>query len=239
MNPGYPAIYLFLFIFLSLASCNKDDPDDITIEMGYEYYPVSLGSWYIYSVDSTVYDDFNNTIYTISYQIKEVYADTFIDLEGRLSYNIDRYKRDNDSTDWIKTDVWYETITEYKVEKVEEDVRYEPLVFPVKNDAEWDLNSFNTYNVYNQWERKENKVEINLKDTLVGESYEPDTLTSYENTATVWHEYTTYISYEFYHAIYAKDIGLVHKEMTYYYYSSPGVQEYGVNYVQKLISYGN
>jgi hypothetical protein len=236
MNHFFRNIFIFLFVLLFISTCKKEDNNEL--EMGYEYYPVNLGAWYIYSVDSTFYDDFDSTINTLSYQIKEVYADTFTDLEGRLSYTINRYKRDNDSSDWIKSDVWYETITECRVERIEEDVRYEPLIFPVKNDAEWDLNSFNSYSVYNKWGRLDNtKMQIMIKDTLVGETYKADSLTYYENTATIFYEFSTYVNYEFYQAIYAKDIGLVYKKMTYYYYYYPIIPKYGVNYVQKLISY--
>ena len=72
-----------------------------------------------------------------------------------------------------------------------------------------------------------------------------DSLTSYNNTVTVLHKYETAINYEFYKAVYAKNIGLVYKNMVYYYSSSsepvPISQrvDYGVSFSQQLISYGN
>ena len=53
--------------------------------MGYDYYPYAIGNWAIYEVDSINYNDNTTptTIDTFSYQVKELYADTFTDNEGR------------------------------------------------------------------------------------------------------------------------------------------------------------
>ena len=243
-------LYLVIFLlFISLYACKKDsNTDSSNTDMGYDYYPIALGSWYIYSVDSTVHDDFTDSVYTLSYQIKEIYADTFTDNEGRLSYKIGRYKRDSDSSQWTISDIWYVTKTTNHIERIEEDVRYEPFIFPPQNETEWNLNSFNNYNVYTVWERhqtwQETAVEIEVKDTLVDKTFVLDTITSYEHTVTIWHDYQTYISDEQYHAVYAKNIGLVYKQMIYYYSDDttdvPFLERitYGVSYTQKLISYG-
>ena len=101
------------------------------------------------------------------------------------------------------------------------------------------------YNVYNVWERKENNtVEIELKDTLTGQAFSMDTIT-YNNTVTVWHKYETQISYEVYRAVYAENIGLLYKQMIYYYSDDASqlpIEEritYGVHYTQTILSYGN
>ncbi len=218
--------------------------------MGYDYYPVSLGSWFVYSVDSTVYDDNDHTVYTISYQTKEIYADTFTDNEGRLSYKIERYKREGDSSLWAISDIWYLTKTATHVEKIEEDVRYESFIFPPQNNMEWDLNSYNNFSIYSILERKktyndDSDISIDVKDTLVDKMFDLDSLTSYNNTVTVWHEFLTQINDEQYQAVYAKDIGLVYKQMIYFYsdtvYNVPIAERvtYGVRCTQKLISYGD
>lgn len=241
------AFYKLIICLLvtGLSSCKKDpDVSTTTTDKGYDYYPVALGNWYVYAVDSINHNEFTGTIDTFSYQIKELYADTFSDNEGRLSYKIERYKRDNELAQWEISDIWYSTSTESRVERVEEDVRYQPFIFPPKNETEWDLNSFNSYNIYNEWEDKTNKIEIIVKDTLVEMPFSLDSL-SYDNTVTVWHKYETYISYEKYHSVYAKNVGLVYKQMVYYYsdtFSNLPIEDrvtYGVNYTQKLLSYGN
>ena len=42
---------------LILVSCKKDDP--VKIDVGHSYFPVEIGSWIIYDVDSTVWNDFD------------------------------------------------------------------------------------------------------------------------------------------------------------------------------------
>lgn len=233
---------------LCLSSCKKDPDDDTSIDMGYDYYPYAIGDWAIYAVDSINYNDFTTptTIDTFSYQIKELYAETFTDNEGRISYKIERYKRDNDSAQWALSDIWYFTPTATRIERVEENVRYEPLIFPVIQGVEWDLNTFNSYNVYDVWYGEDSEFNIDVEYTNVGKPYtSPDLLITYDSTATVFYEYSTAISYEYYKAIYAKDVGLVYKQMIYYYsetVDSRPISErvtYGVSYTQQLLSYGN
>jgi hypothetical protein len=244
MNYKYTIlIILIISSIINLSSCKKEDDDPIDINMGYEYYPIELGTWYIYSVDSTVYNENYDSIYTHSYQVKEMYADTFTDGEGRLSYVIDRYKRSNDSASWEKSDVWHITKTEVHIERVEENVSYEPFIFPVNtNYEEWDLNTYNSYNIYSVWSHEQND-KIMLKDTLVGQAFSLDSTFSYSNTVTVWHEYVTAINYTLYHAVYVKDVGLVYKHMIYFDTDNTNLivteGKFGVDYTQKLVSYGN
>lgn len=239
---------VLLIGILSLSSCKKHPDDDTSVDMGYDYYPYAIGNWAIYDVDSINYNDNTTptTIDTFSYQVKELYSDTFIDNEGRISYIIERYKRDNDSAQWDLNDIWYFTPTSSRIERIEENVRYEPFIFPVTQGVSWDLNIFNSYNIYDEWYRKDSDFDINLEYINVGKPYTSvDMLDTYDSTTTVFYEYSTQISYEFYKAIYAKDVGMVYKQMIFYYsddVSSLPVSErviYGVSYTQQLLSYGN
>ena len=75
-----------------LASCSKDKKSTSDFLSPDNYYPLKIGVWHIYNVDSISYNDFTDpvTIDSISYQVKEELTDTFFDLEGNLSYEITR-----------------------------------------------------------------------------------------------------------------------------------------------------
>ena len=83
-----------LLISVILFSCSKDG-EPIQLKSASDYYPLKLGAWHVYDVDSISYNDFTTpvTIDSISYQVKEELTDTFYDLEGSLSYEITRSKR--------------------------------------------------------------------------------------------------------------------------------------------------
>ena len=95
--------YLFsvLVITFLVVSCSKDNPI-VKPVISTEYYPLKIGSWHIYDVDSISYDNFTTpvTIDTASYQVMEEITDTFYGLEGSLSFELKRFKRmGNDSVD--------------------------------------------------------------------------------------------------------------------------------------------
>ncbi|QLH44708.1 MAG: hypothetical protein HWD58_03235 [Bacteroidota bacterium] len=68
--------------------------------MGKEYYNLTVGYDIEYAVDSIIYDDFNQRIDTFSLEFKDAVVDTFTDNEGRLSYRIQRYYRQDSTYAW-------------------------------------------------------------------------------------------------------------------------------------------
>ena len=73
----------------------------------------------------------------------EVIADTFLDLEYRKNYRLERYFRAGDKDPWAIGDVWYFFVDETRLESVEENVRYLKLVYPYEIGTSWDGNSTN------------------------------------------------------------------------------------------------
>lgn len=144
---------LITVIILSILviGCKKDKETLSELTSTSEYYPLSIGSWYVYDVDSISYNNFTNpvTIDSISYQVKEELTDTFYDLEGRLNYKITRSKRSApDSIDivtkkWEVSDIWYVNQTGGNIERVEENNRYVSLIYPISEGNEWNGNAFN------------------------------------------------------------------------------------------------
>ncbi len=138
----------------SVASCKKkatEAPPDV----GYDYAPVTLGKYVVYDVDSTVYDDFKKDTIYYKYRVKEKLAETITDNEGRAGIKLIRYiKRYNpqvnyDQMAWTIKDVWSYTKTATTLEVVEENVRYTKLSFPVTPDATWNGNAYNNLGNWN------------------------------------------------------------------------------------------
>lgn len=142
--------FILICLFIVIA-CGKD-PVAVNITNPSEYYPLKIGAWYIYDVDSISYNDFTNpvTIDSIQYQVKEEITDTFRDQVGNLNFELRRFKRfSNDSVPvtqkpWQISDVWFVTQKGENIERVEENLRYVSLLNPVNATIEWDGNAFNS-----------------------------------------------------------------------------------------------
>jgi hypothetical protein len=131
-----------LVIAFVLSSCS--DKQKIIPYTGFNYFQSEVGSWVIYDVDSIVYDGFTNKVDTFRYQIKELVESEITDNAGRTALRIERFFRGNDTTDWQIAQVWSAVLTESSGERVEDNIRYMRLIFPVRRGRNWNGNAFNT-----------------------------------------------------------------------------------------------
>ncbi len=161
--------FSLLFFVLLIAACSTDSTiEQIDIDYGYDYYPLSVGKYIIYDVDSITYDpDNGNTLIdTNSYQIQEEIVDTLIDNSGRTVYVIHYQTRNHATEPWQLEAVYSAVQTESALIKTEDNLPFTKLVFPIKIDSTWDGNRlFNdenviasvrgeTLNIFKNWESK-------------------------------------------------------------------------------------
>jgi hypothetical protein len=221
-----------LFCVLSFLSLIYSCKDKITppVEVGYEYFPVEIGHWIEYEVDSIVYDDFTGTIDTSHYFIKEVFESEFVDNQNRPTVRIERYFKAIDTLDYYLKDVWFANLTNTTAEKVEENYRITKLAFSVNSLQSWDKNAFNvleeiTYEYDNIYESKAINT-FNFDSTITAQHYEQSTL----------------ISEDYEYEIYAKNVGMINKKFVHLekIWDSPTqvwVIESGVILEYKIIGY--
>ena len=137
------AAFLFLLvIMLAVTSCRKEESAQ-PVDAGLEYFPITVGSWIEYQVDSIWRDDTFNVHDTISYRLKQVIAANYTDPEGRPSQRIERFIL-NENDEWVIRDVWTATRTTTGLELTEENQRKLKLSFPVREARTWDVNILNT-----------------------------------------------------------------------------------------------
>lgn len=111
--------------------------------MFYTYFPTEIGSWTEYEVREILHES-NIGSDTSYYYLKEIITEEFIDNQGRVTFRVERYKKDSLNQDYTISDVWYSNLTNTTAEKVEENVRFVKLNFPVSENSVWDGNSYNT-----------------------------------------------------------------------------------------------
>lgn len=197
--------YFFLSVLaLNMVACTEEV--QTPPYMGYDYFPDSVGHYVIYRVDSIWTDDAFNRKDTYEFNLKERIESKFLDNENRWSQRIERYKDLNTTPfafNYI-SDVWFATRTASRAEKVEENIRYVKLIFPVKADKQWNGNAYNTLEDFG----------VDYKFLNVHQPFTvPVTNFTFDSTVTVLQierilpVATSYYSIE----VYAKNVGLVYK----------------------------
>ncbi|MEO6166580.1 MAG: hypothetical protein ABIO46_00320 [Chitinophagales bacterium] len=194
-----------MFIFLS--ACEKSSVDIEPIEIDKSYFPLSSGKYIIYDVDSIVLSDFFDTTDTVHYQVMEQVDSPFLDASNQEAFRIVRSRRNSVGDAWMVTDIWSANLTETTAEKVEENLRFVKLNFPVLLNKTWKGNSHISTDsplVYlSDWDYKYTEVNVQLQiDTA-----------QFDSVVTVTqHDDENAIQKILYLEKYARNIGLIYKE---------------------------
>ncbi len=227
--------FFLISSLLFLFSCKKEKSQD-AVDLGYTYLPNEIGRYVIYQVDSISYNDFFNPVKidTAHFQLKEIIESHFTDNEGRESERLERYVRKNDSLPWVLRDVWYQTRSKTKAEKIEENVRFVKLIFPIEANQKWNGNAFNPIGNY--------EYEYKLVDTrkIVNKLIFDSTLTVNQLLDS------NLIGKKYQVEIYAKNVGMIYKRFVDVQDKSSSIEpkplaeriDAGTDFTYKVLSYG-
>lgn len=229
MNKRFLPLLILSGLFLvSFFSCKKESDDKYANNVSAGYFPLEVGHYVTYNVDSVIWNDFDCTIDTNHYQMRFTIADTFFDNASRKSYRIETSIRSGDTVSWNPGTVMYVTPTATGLEYVENNLRYIKLTYPIVEGNSWDGNSMiltndQDYSFMAGW---------NYKYANYKQSYDQDGV-SFDNTVTVNqvdetqnnpetqpndYAYRTYSK-----EVYAYGIGMVYRAWTHWIYD-PGVK---------------
>ncbi len=192
MNRLLYTIFASLIVFFGCKKSNSE-----SVNYYYSYFPLEVDAWIEYDVLDIIHSQLGSD--TAVYQLKEITTAEFLDNEGRLTYRIERYWRDDSNANWSIKDVWYSNKTTTTAEKVEENVRFTKLIFPINTSKYWDGNAFNTLE---EWEYYYDSLH---KPKLINNL-------SFDSTITViQRDNENVVEYEKVKEVYAVDIGLIYK----------------------------
>ena len=88
-----------LLIITFLTACNKQNELFTTASLN-DYFPLQVGKYITYNLDSTVYINFGQKDTVIKYQVKDSIETHITDNLGRQAYRIVRYIRKDASQAW-------------------------------------------------------------------------------------------------------------------------------------------
>jgi hypothetical protein len=219
--------YILLFLSSFVWSCKKNNP--LVTDGPSDYYPMHVGNYIIYRMDSLKYINVGSQDTLISYHAKEVVDDSITDNLGRLSYRVIRYLSDTTETsEWVPSIAYLVTPLKGSVEVVENNLRFIKLVTPVQDGISWLGNSYIDTRSDNSpvpymdgW----NYVYANTGlpfDVLAGTV--PVTVTVNEANEISGLGDSSYTQTVYSAEVYGKNIGCIYKKFLYSVYQSPNVE---------------
>ena len=234
----------FAFFILSLASCKKESETFATASVS-DYFPLQVGKYITYDLDSTVVTNFGGTLTVMHYQAQyRVDAQTADNL-NRPAYTVSRYLRHDSTQDWAIDNVFTVVPTDKSIEFIEDNLRFIKLMMPIVDGFSWKGNSYlptYPYPMYNStgdsftddWNYIYDSIGVPF---TVNSTTIANTLKVYEADDTLGDPILqpNGYAYKIYSVErYGKGIGLIYREMVLWEYQppyvviSPGYTGFGV-----------
>lgn len=201
-----------------LSGCYQEDGELPFI--GYEYFTTDLGKFVEYKVDSIWQDDVIGQVgfAEAHYFLRDLNESAFTDEEGRPAVRVERSWKQTEQGTYSIKDIWSRTRTSKIAEQNEENVVFIKHNFPVREGKVWDGNSKNTWQSIQEFYRQTTIPEVWEYEYInVHQPYSINGFT-FDSTVTVvqMDRPAIFGLSMFSQEVYAKDIGLVHKQMEIY-----------------------
>lgn len=219
MKPIFALLLLSGLALTLWTSCGREVEPPADID--YSYYPLREGSFVEYRVDSVLFSDFNLPPRdTAVWYLRQELRSPMTDGEGDTVYQVYRsYRRDTSLADWDLLRVWSVKRAEYRIETMEENMRFIRMVFPVREDKTWDgIVHLRTDTVIPYNDRTQETINLfkdwgDFKLINEGQPFSVNGLT-FARTVTVLHvDKTNNIERRYSLEVYAADVGLIYKEI--------------------------
>lgn len=218
----YLLLLVVAVLVLALQFCKKKN-DHFSLIPVNEYYPLEVGKYIVYRMDSTVFENFGTERKVLSRQVRDLVDAEITDNNNRKSYRIRRMTRNADGTgDWVDNSTFMVTPLANSIEIVENNLRTIKLKAPVKDFAYWKGNSYiNTI---------EDLAFMRDWDYTFQDVGQPYTVPAgvIENSATVLQYFsatgdpvfspTSYADSTYSVEVYGQDIGLIYKDFIHWVY---------------------
>lgn len=190
-----------------------------------KYFPIELNQEKEFLVTNINHSSFGKD--TVSYYLKEVISEKFLNLEGDSAYRIERFWKTDSMDNYEIKDIWVANKSLNFAQLVEENIRFTKLIFPFDVNVVWDGNAFN-----NQQSQEYRIESINIPYNVNG--------LSFDSSITVIQNYkSNLLEYENSKEIYVIGVGLVYKEDIEVLINSADSNDFsqGYEFYQELIEF--
>ncbi|MEM9886347.1 MAG: hypothetical protein AAF849_10670 [Bacteroidota bacterium] len=210
-------IYTFILLSLLFFSCQEESLPATELNAGYDYYPLEVGKYISYQVDSILYDPTDGRILrdTSSIQVRETITNRFENEDGLTLFEIERAERQDERSDWRVTDIYSTYRNDFQAVRTEENLNFLKMIFPVSRGSNWEGIRFDKDLIV---EIADEEVEIfkNWESVVTGvdEALSIDDF-NFEEVATIeLARDTNSIELRSAFEQYAKGVGLIYREVS-------------------------
>ncbi len=217
-----PFLLLVAMCFVALFSCKKSSKS--TVDATLNYFPLTLGKYVTYAVDSVYYIDTSCERYEIKSQMKYSITDT-ITYNKKPSYMMDVFSRPYDGADWKHINVIIITPSPEGLLYFQDNCKYIKMVFPVANGVSWFGNKYvqvqaPLYSYLDGWQYAYSNYHLSYNNGLVNFDntvtvVENSQNINYPNVDSAVNAVSTYAK-----EVYAWNVGMIYKEWTHTTYKA-------------------
>ncbi len=141
----FSPICFYFLVFFVLISCKSEYEQPVKEDLGYNFYPLNVGTFKEYQVQETFYTP-SLPPKTVTYQFREEISEAFIGVDNQLAYRYDRFRRETENDAWVLDSAGSMQRSDYQALRTENNQIYLKITFPLKENATWNGNLFNTFN---------------------------------------------------------------------------------------------
>ncbi len=132
---------LALALLAMLVSCTEET-EEISINFGYEFYPLEVGKTWVYEVDSIVLSRQGTEVDTSTIFFREEIIETRLGDAGDSLFIVERFERRSDTAEWQIRDVFSLSRNATQAFRTEDNLRFVKMIFPVRRGDRWDGHQF-------------------------------------------------------------------------------------------------
>lgn len=237
----YPVAILAIGVLFNACKKQNDDFSSASVN---DYYPLLVGKYVTYNLDSTIYINFGARDTVVKYQVQDRVDAKITDNLGRPAFRIVRFIRKNAAQPWSPNNTFMAVATDNTLEFVENNLRFQKLKIPVREGFSWKGNSFiDTYSLnsdvkyLDDWDYTYDSVNVSL---TLGTLRVDNTIKVLERDEFLGQDPriagTQYAEKNYSVEKYGKGIGLIYKEFLHWEYqgAQPGRPAYYTGYGVKL-----
>ncbi|HMJ45835.1 MAG TPA: hypothetical protein VK498_00800 [Ferruginibacter sp.] len=141
-------IPVLLIVTLIIFSACKKSSEEFNSAAIQDYYPLAVGKYITYNLDSIVTINFGASMVVRKYQVKYQVDALITDNLGRPAYRIVRSIRNTAANPWQSDATFMAINTSNSLEFVENNLRYIKLKVPIKDGYSWKGNAYiDTYSL--------------------------------------------------------------------------------------------
>ncbi len=138
---------IFVLTLLLIFACKNSKEERATA--GEEYFPLKVGDFKIYEVDSLIHDDFSNKTDTIKTELREQVVEKLIDNENDTIYRIELSSFDSKQLKWVTFLSFFRKIKGIYMIESQNNIKEVKILAPISNyktrgsSHAWNINMFN------------------------------------------------------------------------------------------------